>query len=377
MLYIAFFSMIIINLYAKNKKYLLYTSLAFLWILYGWSSGNADTNIYISRYYNYDAFHNLEPLFKELMNISNKLGLSYQQYLIIISAICLCIISITILKLTDNFCYVIALYSIYPFIMDVTQVRQFIATTVIIFGFRFLLSSNNKNIYKYIICVIIAFLIHVSAVMYILLILPKILNLRKTIYFTIISILIIILTIHTNIIYKISSILHINTKISETIIATSHVYTGKSLLVYRVEIFIYFTLAMITLIYIRYKKKDRLNKQLTKITKGNYIIQSKVIDFTIKANIVMLILIPLLAYSADLYRIQHGIFLLNYIAMSYGLIKYKKRFIIFGTKTDLIQVILSLVFSLSNMVLWLLITNTINTVFYPFFDNNLFFNILK
>ena len=73
----------------RNNKVAFIFGLVVLWILFGWSSRNADYSIYLDRFYNYDATISeiTEPLFTNLMKVFNVINFDYQTFLIIISLV--------------------------------------------------------------------------------------------------------------------------------------------------------------------------------------------------------------------------------------------------------------------------------------------------
>lgn len=61
--------------------------LVFLWILFAFSYGNADYNIHLRKYTQYQFLNSqTEWLYNQLMVFFNRLGLSYRGFLIIVSA---------------------------------------------------------------------------------------------------------------------------------------------------------------------------------------------------------------------------------------------------------------------------------------------------
>ena len=148
MIYLISIIFILLTLVSKkDNKYVFVFGLIFMWVLFGWSYGNADYPIYLGRFYNYSNTISeiTEPLFTNLMSIFNLLKFNYQEFLIIISAIILTIYGIFINKMTKNINFVLLLYFIFPFSMDVVQLRYTIATTIIIIGFYYLIKKDKKE----------------------------------------------------------------------------------------------------------------------------------------------------------------------------------------------------------------------------------------
>ncbi len=73
----------------------------------------------------------------------------------------------TIKCLTEDVSLVMCFYLYFPFCYDSYQIRQFLAYSIVVFGIRFLI-QEKREIGKYVLCVLIATLLHKSAVVYFL-----------------------------------------------------------------------------------------------------------------------------------------------------------------------------------------------------------------
>lgn len=62
-----------------------------------------------------------------------------------------------------------ALYLLFPFLLDVVQMRNFMAGAIVIFALRFLRKKTLKNTVLYFLCIFLAFSQHTVAIIYILL----------------------------------------------------------------------------------------------------------------------------------------------------------------------------------------------------------------
>lgn len=152
----------------KKSKILFMLLLVWMWILFGWNTDNVD-------YANYVYLYNTEPSLTEfnyefgyrlICAAGNMLGLEYQQFLIPISAIGLILIASTIKKYSENPCYVLSLYLITTFFVNVIQIRSFLASAIIIFAIRYLVERSKVNNIIYVTFTLIASTIHFSALFY-------------------------------------------------------------------------------------------------------------------------------------------------------------------------------------------------------------------
>lgn len=145
-MYIGYFTSMLSNiLLVLNKKHskLIFTlTFIFMWVLYFGNTGNPDLLSYES-IYNTDNT-TLEIGFRFIINLSKHFNIDFKTFVCIMSLICLLLVFGTISKFTTNTNYVIAFYFIYPFVLDVIQLRNFMALSIVIFSMRFLLINDKK-----------------------------------------------------------------------------------------------------------------------------------------------------------------------------------------------------------------------------------------
>lgn len=161
-----------LNKITYNKSIiLLLPSLFFLWILFGFSSEVLDSAQY-KIFYDYLAIHTTYPGveigFSYFMHFCNVLGLSYQQFLMVYSAVGLILIGKFIQKYTNNPLSVILCYLLHPFVFEICQIRNFMASAFFVYGIIFLIENKKNANLKYIFTITIACLFHRSAVVYFL-----------------------------------------------------------------------------------------------------------------------------------------------------------------------------------------------------------------
>lgn len=160
-------------------------------VLFAGNTYNADSIAYSQNYNNIlngNFDKSFEFGFQFLNFISSKIGFSYNEFLLIISSLGLILILSTIRLYTKNISYTFSLYLLYPFIWDTIQIRNFLAMSIIIFGSRYILTTNKKY-FKYILCVCLASSMHITSMFYIVGIFVGIKSLKKSwIYITYLSI---------------------------------------------------------------------------------------------------------------------------------------------------------------------------------------------
>ena len=130
-----------------------------LWILIGFNFKNPDYEYYenlFSRATQGVSYHAVETGFWYIVKFAAKIGVSYSLFLKIYTLIALLLISSSIIKYTEKPSLVLVLYMCYPFLLDVAQIRHFMAISIFTFSVRYLESYSKKNLIKYIFLIVIA-----------------------------------------------------------------------------------------------------------------------------------------------------------------------------------------------------------------------------
>lgn len=160
------------NFYIKPKHIIFLVLFIFAWILFGLNCGNADYSNYEFAYNDIKAGRQndyFEVGFFVLIKIAAAFGLSYQGFLIIISAVCLILFTKAIGHLTENVILTFSVYLLYPFIFDIVQYRNYLAFAFVLYGLHYLLDNKSKafkNVIKYFLFVILGALFHLSVIIY-------------------------------------------------------------------------------------------------------------------------------------------------------------------------------------------------------------------
>lgn len=166
----------------KSKEkvtFLFFLLLLIAWIFLGFNTNNADYGNYENAYNSFanGASNNyFEIGFYLLMRLCIILRLSYQGFLLFISAITLFIFSRSIKYLTNNRLLAFAFYFVYPFAFDIVQYRNFLGFAFVLYGIHYLLKPDKtiKNIILYLFFVLLGSSIHTSMLIYAIFIIAKI-----------------------------------------------------------------------------------------------------------------------------------------------------------------------------------------------------------
>lgn len=378
MLYILAIVILGAGIILSKEKFQSNIMLVFMWILFAFSYGNADYNIHLRKYTQYQSLNfQTEWLYNQLMVLFNRLGLSYRGFLIIISAFILLVFFSFTRNHTKNIAWVLAMYMLYPFCMDVTIVRYTLAISVVYIGLNFLFEGKKWWLPKYCCCILIASMIHLSSIFCLLFILPKFLNLKKLAKLMVLLSLVftVFTSVLTTFIDKLVNIsfLNIGTKLNIVLNASDMKYNFRSVMNYRLKMLLILGCSLLVY-YIVYAwiKRNRVEEQAE--TKSNI----SYIELALGMNISIIPLIGLLSFSADLFRIQISLSMVNYIAFAQYFDMREKlqmqREITRVSKTTLTLVIGTIFVAISGLYLWVLSSSNITSVFRALFENNTLFS---
>jgi len=292
-------------------------------ILFSLNTNNSDYNNYLAIFaacVQDVNSTNAGPAYRYLCNFSGKIGLNYNQMLLFIVFVCLILIITTIKKHTKNWNFVLVLYIIFPFFIDVVQVRNFIAMSIIVFSFNYLLSLKRGGNIKFVICVIIATLFHSVAIIYMVFLLAKILSKKWLIFISLLGTIIGLTITSTDIPYRLALMF---LPISKVTFFTNTIGLGFGLLFNAIM-----QIASVVLVAYSYHIIQVRSKKNVK--DKYYIDKQRLVNLVLKINIILLPIISLYYYNATFTRIYRNVFILNYIVFALTYIEYqiktKKRF---------------------------------------------------
>lgn len=312
--YIVALFYLILNLsgmFIKNlSKIIGVLSIIILWVLFGWNNNNPDYYIY-ERWYNEISFYSgflLEGKdlgYKFLMNITSLFNIDYQGFVIIFSLTGLLLIHSTIRRFAANPHYVYLLYFIYPFLLDIVQVRNFLMMSIIIYSIKHLVEGSNKSKLKFLMLFLIAFSIHSSAILYFPLVFIN--NDRKNNLIAIMPIFImlfsLIVFLNGNQIPFVQSMISFITG-NEYIASWFEKNTDTGFL-------LFWAMQLITLLMIYISKKIAFKNEGNLSTK-----ELRFINLIFWISIIELIWLPLYMISIEFTRLMRNLFILNYIVFS-------------------------------------------------------------
>lgn len=149
----------------KKSKVLLFLMLFILVILMGANTENPDIYAYQLNYAKED-LDSLEIGYWAIKRLCIYLGFDYKGFRVITSVLGFSLINHTVKKIINDQSLFYLAYFIYPFLLDVVQVRNFLAMALLIYAVPFLLNIHRFDNLRFIIFVLLAASMQTSAIVY-------------------------------------------------------------------------------------------------------------------------------------------------------------------------------------------------------------------
>lgn len=358
---------VVLNLVLKKSKLLYFVTFLWMGLLMAGTYGIADENIYISRYNDPSIWSSTtEFLYSWIILLFKNLGMSYVGFKLTITFVQLILIFSTIWKYGTYPNIVVALYFLFPFPLHIAQMRSGLATSIFIWGLRYIIQDDGtiklkklkltSNDIKYICTILIASCIHTASIGWLVLLIAKKMSIKFNIMFALILNILILFVLSPENILRIINVFGGGTRISAYF---SQAYQLSSARQYGNLISIMFTafIFIVLAIYI-----FRHNKTVTGVDQSSLLM---------KCNIsILFILAVVIRYTGEIYRLQEGLVILNYLLVLNSINSNKFR-INKISKYNLI-IITSLLLYMIGIVWIRLLRFLIPTIVLPILKNNLF-----
>ena len=160
----------LLGLVRKKSAYVSFLIFVFVVIAFGWNYDNPDYENYLLKYEWKDGeiFLTAEIGFNFLCYIGNSLHLSFQEFRLFIGIISYLLLYLSIKKISYNLGLVASIYLLFFLFIDVTQIRNLLSFTIVLFAFVKYIRDDSKirDIILYTILVIIASSIHFSSIFF-------------------------------------------------------------------------------------------------------------------------------------------------------------------------------------------------------------------
>ncbi len=157
---------------SPKSKILAITLMSLMVLLWGWNTYNGDYEAYEIIYEQIPSNPQfpMEPGFKFIVNISNDIGLDYQDFLKVYALICIGLLSIIIFSLSSNCAAITAIYFWAYFPLDYVLMRNTLSFLIIGLG---LVCYLKQIRYRYILLtvfILLGCLFHLSSLIYVILV---------------------------------------------------------------------------------------------------------------------------------------------------------------------------------------------------------------
>lgn len=161
-----------INISKRNVFFLLLVLV--VWILCCLNYNNIDYHNYVEAYNAYgnndvyQSYYQMEKGFVILCKIFFSLGFSFFEFRIVFMTVYLIFLVKFIKRFSCDPRGVLILFMIYPFLTVYVQIRNAMAVGIVLYALKYLYEDRKRGNIKFIICVLLATLIHTTAIVYLL-----------------------------------------------------------------------------------------------------------------------------------------------------------------------------------------------------------------
>lgn len=316
MFYIIWFINIILVISKKKSKIVTVVSVMISQLLFYYSTNSGDYQNYLNDYQYQKA--SFEYGYNFLTRIAFTLGLTYNEFLFVLSVACFAIILFVFSKFTNNYHIFFSIYFIYQLGVDINQFRNFLACTIL---FCYLYSLYRKKRILALILIILAISMHNTMWFYVplLFIDDNILKNDKLLKFIglLISLCCVFLKYNSNIFVVLSSFA--SSLISDTgyeeKIGYFSTMSENGYLVYFVLHAINIFIIIIGNYYLIKNIQDKDKKEQL----------GRLYHFVLFINIYAILSFPLIILNMSFYRLYRNIFLLNIVFICVCRDSFKER----------------------------------------------------
>lgn len=164
--YIILFILITFSVFFFRNRVLHYCLLGFMFVTVALNTQSPDFNAYIYWYEHASELTSYEFLFNKLNIISYSIGLSYLQFRCFIVILSLIIFEKSLRVINSDSNLGIALVILCPYLCFASGLRSAIPYSLGLLAFSYLLKNDRKSSLNFIVCIILASLIHYSFIFY-------------------------------------------------------------------------------------------------------------------------------------------------------------------------------------------------------------------
>jgi len=299
----------------RHKKFISFLLLFFMWILYWANTMNPDyvnyTNVYNEIQSGASVFDksNYEIGYRLIIQAAVLLGINYETYLAILTICSFLLIHSTVKKYCQNYNYIYLLYFIFPFFLDVVQIRNFIIMAIFIYASKYLYDYSIKSKLKYIILILLASTIHLAAMFY----LPMVIIGRNRKYLihsvALLSILSCVFIVINNKQIPYINELAISMSSNEKIYNWLQINTNWGFL----QSWFLQTASFLMMLYSRLMLKRKFPESIEHYKANKAVV---FVELVYLINLMSFIYFPLYIFASTFARLMRNLLLLNYISFA-------------------------------------------------------------
>lgn len=312
-------------------------------------------------------FDTYEPGYELLQVIGHYLGLDYIQFRFILIFISLILLGKSVNRLTgkQNFIFYF-LYGLFFVFIDSTQIRSFIAFSIITYGITYLFTYKGfKALVLFIFFILIASSIHISSIVYLPLALIVIKKKKLLVYSIAFLTLIVCIIIYFGLL-NISLVQDAIKLLTEDADRVQN-YSGGVKLGFLYPFILHLSATIVLYLILINLVKEYSIYKAKNLPSEFYEHKIRLLNFFNFINILSIIYFPLYMFHVQFSRIARAIFLLNIIAYAAAFFKY--RYLKY-------QKILIFIFGLAMISAWynftFVVENHIEDIIQPFFSEETF-----
>ena len=351
----------LISFYKKNSRPVFAINLLFMWSVATFCYGIADEGIYISRYTNPDMWIGTTEFgFKTLINLCHFFNVDYVGFKGVVFAICLLCIGSTVFRFSKYPNIILMLYFLCPFPLNVAQIRNFIANSIMIYYFRYIMQETkskhvlwkfDSNDLKFILGIIIAATMHTAALLWLVLLFARKFDTKKNYWIMVIMNLLFMFVITPSSLSKIVSLFGAGNRINAYFTLE---YAQSEWKNYGPVISVVFA-SLFAIFMVKYKTRKTSN--------NNELIICEKINVSSLGLVGMMI-----RYTSEIRRVQEGICIINYILVTNSI--SEKDFKINKVSKKNLSVLSGILLFVLIYTILILIMYLKESIWIPFWCNN-------
>lgn len=322
--------LILLGLFIRKSEVLVLVQALFISMMIALNNGNPDQWQYINLYSQLKTDPTTIFSSNIGLNILFYISSIFHQYnvsIFFISCLFMFFLYRAIIYYTNDISYVFSLYLISPFVIDTIQIKNLYATVIWLFFSRYLyeycLTHSKNDLLKYFMGVILATSIHFAFLFTGLFALIALIN-KKNLFKFIFSFGI-VFAVLAFMVSKIQSIVSIlaSTGISTFVLLASKFqiyganYKLESAAARQTVTLLFYALIFTVFLIIRlFMKRD------------NTLLPEQLFNLIVLITLISIIIVPLMTYSQEIYRIQRNLLLLYYVmfgkCLSYDILNFSR-----------------------------------------------------